>query len=350
MRDTLSFDLLETAIILLDQDNKISDLNQSARRLFGYSNQHITQENFFNFIENDFDQIAIQQFNRQKHSIFLEEVMLKTAKGTINVNFMLSNIEQDHQNYRLLEIQSSDHHSHIRKDIALQQQSRVSTKLIRNLAHEIKNPLGGIKGAAQLLERKLPAGFSHKYSQIIIQETDRLSDLVSKMLLPAEPENKKIINPHKLLEQALDIVILQLEKLPKIIKDYDPSLPNIFVSAGQIQQALLNLIKNAIEAIDHNGKIILRTRVIHQHTIGSIQYRQVVRIDIIDNGVGIPDSIIKDIFYPTISGKNSSGLGLSIAQSLAQQHHGIIEVGKTEIYEQKDMTCFSLYLPVENER
>lgn len=340
-----SLEALGTAIVLLDSDSKIAYLNHSAEQLLGYSGRQICGEQFFDLVRGDFSQSLLKQFSPEQNTAFLEEMELRTNGGTLTTNIMVSNHSSQQRDYILLELQSSEHHSHIRKDMELQQQSRVSNHLIRNLAHEIKNPLGGIKGAAQLLERKLPADFPNQYSQIIIQEADRLSALVSRLLLPAEPEEKTLVNPHRLLEQALQIVLLQQSQQIKIIKDYDPSLPDLILSPGQIQQALINLIKNATEAIESDGLITLRTRIIHQHTIGNIQHRQVIRLDVIDNGQGIPESIIKDIFYPTISGKNSSGLGLSIAQSLAQRHEGIIEVES-----QQGETCFSLYLPVVNHR
>jgi len=341
MNLTPALDALGTAIILLDNQYRIAYLNQSAEQLLGYSGRQLREDDFFALIRGEFNRTLLDQFSCQRHTAFVEEIELKTATGIVTTNIMLSIYEPHQEKYILLELQTSEHHAHIRKDIELQQQSRVSNHLIRNLAHEIKNPLGGIKGAAQLLERKLPADFPNQYSQIIIQEADRLSGLVNRLLLPAEPEEISRVNPHRLLEQALQVVLLQHAEPLNIVKDYDPSLPDLELSAGQIQQALLNLLKNAVEAIDKHGEIKLRTRILHQHTIGKIQHRQVIRIDVIDNGIGIPDSLVKDIFFPTISGKNSSGLGLSIAQSLAQRHGGIIEVEN-----QPNHTCFSLYLPV----
>lgn len=340
-----SLEALGTAIVVLDDDCKIAYLNHSAEQLLGYSGRQIVGDYFFDLVRGDFDRTLLAQFSPEQNTAFLEEMELRSNSRTFTTNIMVSNYSNQGHEYILLELQSSEHHSNIRKDMELQQQSRVSNHLIRNLAHEIKNPLGGIKGAAQLLERKLPADFPNQYSQIIIQEADRLSALVNRLLLPAQPEEKSLVNPHRLVEQALQIVLLQESHQLKIIKDYDPSLPDLILSPGQIQQALLNLIKNAAEALENQGTITLKTRIIHQHTIGNIQHRQVIRLDVIDNGPGISASIIKDIFYPTISGKNSSGLGLSIAQSLAQRHDGIIEVES-----QQGNTCFSLYLPVVNDR
>ncbi|TQV88872.1 nitrogen regulation protein NR(II) [Aliikangiella coralliicola] len=343
----LSLNILNTAILFLNKACEVEYLNQSAEQLLGYSCRQIKGENLFSLIRADFDQNTLHQFYQQRQSGFIEEAQIRSAAGLVSSNIMISRIELEQESYLLLEFQSSEHHANIRKDMELQQQNRVSNHLIRNLAHEIKNPLGGIKGAAQLMERKLPSDFSNQYTQIIINEADRLSDLVGRLLLPAEPEEKQSVNAHLLIEKALEITLLQHQSPIKIIKNYDPSLPELLLSPGQIQQSLLNLIKNAAEAIegesiDRAGEIQLKTRILHQHTIGKVQHKQVIRIDVIDNGVGIPDTLLKDIFFPTISGKNSSGLGLSIAQSLVQRHGGIIEVESKPRH-----TCFSLYLPLE---
>jgi len=352
----VSLNTLNTAILVLDGQCRVVSLNNSAAQILGFSDRQFKGESLFSLIEADFNQDMLLQLSEQQQSTFIEEAHFKTHSGLIVCNILLSCFEQDSQKFILLELQSSEHHSHIIKDLELQQQSRVSNHLVRNLAHEIKNPLGGIKGAAQLLQRKLTniqplptqkqstlnKSAYENYCQIIIQEADRLSELVNRLLLPAIPEDKSLVNVHQLIDKALEIVLLQSSQDMKIIKDYDPSLPDLFISAGQIQQSLLNLIKNAAEAINaDSGLITLKTRVLLRHTIGSQQFKQVIRIDIIDNGVGISESLIKDIFFPTISGKNSSGLGLSIAQSLVQRHNGIIEVES-----QPQKTCFSLYLPL----
>lgn len=342
MNSVFSFNLLRTGIMILDTECRVVELNHAAERLLGYSGRQVKNESLFKLIQADFDRKILLQLALQQESGFIEEAHLKTAYGEVNANLLLSSFETNATTYILLELQTNEYNSHIRKDIELQHQNRVSNHLIRNLAHEIKNPLGGIKGAAQLLERKLPDDFSNQYSQIIIQEADRLGELVNRLLLPAEPEAKTWVNVHQLIEKALEIVLLQHPQGIRITKDYDPSLPELNLCAGQIQQSLLNLIKNAAEAVKENPTITLKTRIQIQQTIGEIQHRQVLRIDVMDNGCGIDASIKNDIFFPTISGKNSSGLGLSIAQSLVQRHGGIIEVES-----EPGSTCFSVFLPLE---
>lgn len=360
MLKCFSIDLLNTAIFLLDKESCILDLNNAAEQLFNISVQQVQNKTLFEVATTNFDQTLLHQLTQQQ-SGFIEDAHLKIESLLVTGNILFSSFNHENNNYILLELQSSQSRQKIQKDLQLQQQNRIGDHLIRNLAHEIKNPLGGIKGAAQLMQRKLPKEFSNQYCDIIIQETNRLDQLVSRLLLPAEPEEKTQLNIHQLIDKAINIVSLQITQIVStatvpttinstpvnsteivsIEKDYDPSLPEIQVSEGQILQCLINLIKNATEAIEEAGKIIIRTRIAEQKTIAEIHYKQIIRIDVIDNGCGIPDSMIKDIFFPTISSKNSSGLGLSIAQSLIQRHKGIIEASN-----HSKNTCFSIYLPI----
>ncbi len=343
----LDISILSTALVLIDDTDKICQLNPAAEQLLGYSSRQLENESFYELVTGDLSASALNVFREQEKSGFIEDVELHVATGIIRTNLMVTPCSILSGDDLLLELQTNAHLQNIRKDMQIQQQSRVSEHLIRNLAHEIKNPLGGIKGAAQLLERKLPDDFSNKYSQVIIREADRLGALVDRLLMPAKPEPAQVVNPHLVLEQAIEIVELQFSRVIQITRDYDPSLPDINISQNQIQQVFLNLIKNSAEAIQshkHNkdeAQLTVRTRMVHQHTIGQSQYRQVIRFDIEDNGSGISKELGNDIFFPTISGKQSSGLGLSIAQSLVQRHNGIIELDR-----RSSPTRFSVYLPV----
>ncbi|PHS13177.1 MAG: PAS domain-containing sensor histidine kinase [Kangiella sp.] len=349
---SLTINQLSTAIIHLDNDFLIIDLNHSAEQILGLSSRQLVGKAVFELISGEIDRSLISQFIDKNGSTSVQDVVMELPKGSLTVNLIITPLNSEKSSLKnncLLEIQSSETPKNIQKDLRLQQQSRVSEHLIRNLAHEIKNPLGGIKGAGQLLQRKLPADFPKKYTQIIIRESNRLSELVDRLLMPAKVEKSRLTNIHLLLEQALEVLLLQNQQHKiTIIKDYDPSIPDLFIAPNQIQQTLLNLIKNAIEAVvqdmgqnNKTSKIVLRTRIKNQITIGAQQHRQVLKVDIEDNGCGIDKALVNDIFFPTISGKQSSGLGLSIAQSLVQRHQGIIEL------EQKnETTCFSVFLPM----
>jgi len=343
---TIDANLISTALVLLDDQFAISSINPAAEQLLGITNRQMQNTiYFFDWVKGEITPDLLKSLQTPAQSAFIEEIELHLPKGILRSNVMITPCQWLTEKDLLLEFQSSAHIKKIRKDLQIQQQSRVSEHLIQNLAHEIKNPLGGIKGAAQLLERKLPPNFSNKYSRIIVQEADRLGALVDRLLMPAKPEVAEMVNPHRVIEQALEIVLLQIPNKIKVIKDYDPSLPDICIAPNQIQQALLNLIKNAAEAVSSQKsdqtQLTLSTRMLHQHTIGQQQFRQVLKIVVEDNGAGIAKNFAHDIFFPTISGKSSSGLGLSIAQSLVQRHQGIIELESRQ-----NPTRFGLYLPM----
>jgi two-component system nitrogen regulation sensor histidine kinase GlnL len=217
--------------------------------------------------------------------------------------------------------------------------------LVRGLAHEIKNPLGGLRGAAQLLDMELSDPELKEYTQIIIAESDRLQGLMDKMLGPNKPPQKSPLNIHEVLERIRTLV--QAESTGNIVihADYDPSIPDIIADKNQLIQALLNIVRNAVQAINKQGLIMFKTRIHRQMTIGRKRYRLTLRIDIMDNGPGIEPDMMHQIFYPMITGRaEGTGLGLSIAQSLINHHNGLIECTS-----EPGNTVFSIYLPLEND-
>jgi two-component system nitrogen regulation sensor histidine kinase GlnL len=218
-------------------------------------------------------------------------------------------------------------------------------KLVRGLAHEIKNPLGGIRGAAQLLERELETERERDYTRIIIEEADRLRNLVDRMLGPSQLPRLSSTNMHQVLERVVQLVEAEAPGRIEIVRDYDPSLPNVEADLEQLIQAMLNIVRNAQQALENtpNPRICLRTRIIRQFTIGNVRHRMVARIDVSDNGPGVPPELSERIYYPMISGRaDGSGLGLSITQSIVNQHHGLIECDS-----RPGATTFSVYLPLE---
>jgi two-component system nitrogen regulation sensor histidine kinase GlnL len=222
-------------------------------------------------------------------------------------------------------------------------QSNAIRALIRGLAHEVKNPLGGLRGAAQLLERELPDESLKEYTNIIIGEADRLRNLVDRMLGPNSVPQRMPLNIHEVLEHVRQLMEADVADSIILKKDYDPSIPEISADRDLLIQALLNIVRNAIQAVGDSGVITLRTRALRQFTIGHIRHKLVCRVDIIDNGPGIPEHAIESIFYPMVSHRpEGTGLGLSIAQTLIQQHDGIIMCES-----QPGHTVFSVMLPVE---
>ena len=242
----------------------------------------------------------------------------------------------------LLELRKIDQQKRISQEQQQHTQQIAARDLVRGLAHEIKNPLGGLRGAAQLLEKALPDESLKEYTGIIIAQADRLRNLVDRLLGPQRPGRHQVHNVHSVLEQVRRLVEMELPPGIKIERDYDPSIPDFEMEQEQLQQAFLNIVRNAVEAMHGQGTIKLKTRTVFQITIHGKRYRLAAEIRIIDDGPGIPESIRDTLFYPMVTGKEGgTGLGLSIAQNLIDQHKGRIECvswpGHTE---------FCIYLPL----
>ncbi|MDR0439661.1 MAG: PAS domain-containing sensor histidine kinase [Candidatus Accumulibacter sp.] len=222
-----------------------------------------------------------------------------------------------------------------------------SRELIRNLAHEIKNPLGGIRGAAQLLEHELGNPGLHEYTQVIIKEADRLQDLMKRLLSPHRPMQPGAVNIHEILERVRSLLTAEFPGSLSIRRDYDTSLPELVGDREQLIQAALNIARNAAQAIvtrrdgGTDGRITLRTRVARQVTLARRRFPLALELKIIDDGPGVPDDIRERVFYPLVSGRDGgSGLGLTLAQNFIQQHQGTIECESRPGY-----TCFTIRLP-----
>jgi two-component system nitrogen regulation sensor histidine kinase GlnL len=219
--------------------------------------------------------------------------------------------------------------------------------LVRGVAHEVKNPLGGIRGAAQLLAKELKDENLTDYTDIIIAEADRLRNLVDKLLGPRKLPDFRKLNIHQLIERVRSIVEAESGHQISIVRDYDPSLPEVLVDGDQIIQAILNVVSNARQALLESTqsdypRITLRTRPLRQFTIGNIRHRLVAMIEIEDNGPGVDQKIQETLFFPMVSGRaNGTGLGLSIAQSIMNQHQGLIECES-----RPGLTQFRLLLPI----
>jgi two-component system, NtrC family, nitrogen regulation sensor histidine kinase GlnL len=218
-----------------------------------------------------------------------------------------------------------------------------SRLMVRQLAHEIKNPLGGLRGAAQLLDRELPDPAQREYTRVIIGEADRLTVLVDSMIGPSRPPLKAPVNIHELCEHVIHLLRAEAPIGIVIDRDYDPSLPEGRFDRNQIIQALLNVARNALQALGERGRIILRTRVQTNASIGSKRYRLVACVQVEDNGPGVPPELHKTLFYPLVTGRsNGTGLGLAVAQDLVTRHGGIIEFES-----EPGRTLFTLLLPLE---
>ena len=214
--------------------------------------------------------------------------------------------------------------------------------MIRQLAHEIKNPLGGLRGAAQLLERQLENAELREYTSVIISEADRLAALVDTLLGPGGPPNKQPLNIHELLEYVVRLVETGNGQSLKIVRDYDAGLPSMALDRDQMIQAILNVMQNAAAALDGQGTIILRSRAIMNFTIGNVRHPVVASIEIEDDGPGIPRELQDSVFYPLVTGRtDGTGLGLPVAQELISRHGGLIEFES-----RPGRTVFQLQIPL----
>lgn len=243
----------------------------------------------------------------------------------------------------LVEIADVTRRMQITRENALLIQHGAGRQMIRQLAHEIKNPLGGIRGAAQLLERQLADPEQREYTDVIISETDRLAGLVDTLLGPGGPPNKKPVNIHELLEYVVRIVEAEDTRKLTIHRDYDPGLPLIDLDRDQMVQAFLNLVGNAAAALDGQGTITLRSRAVTNFTIGNIRHRVIASIEIEDDGPGIPAELQDTVFYPLVTSKpEGTGLGLPAAQELISRHGGLIEFES-----RPGRTLFAVRIPLE---
>ena len=241
----------------------------------------------------------------------------------------------------LLEFRAIDQQLKVAREEQLLQQQQASRELIRNLAHEIKNPLGGIRGSAQLLERELTNPLLREYTQVIIDEADRLQDLMNRLLTSHRLMQPAPVAMHEILERVLRLIHAEYASV-KVLRDYDTSLPDLTGDREQLIQAILNIARNAAQAMEGEGEIVFRTRAVRQVTLAKKRYRLALELQVIDNGPGIPEAIRDKIFYPLVSGRDGgSGLGLTLAQSFIQQHHGTIEVDSWP-----GRTCFTIRLPL----
>ena len=226
----------------------------------------------------------------------------------------------------IVEITDVTRRARISRENALLIQHGAGRQMIRQLAHEIKNPLGGIRGAAQLLERQLDDDELREYTDVVISETDRLVSLVDTLLGPGGPPNKAPVNVHELLEYVVRIIEAENKPTLKIKRDYDPGLPLIDLDRDHIVQAFLNLVRNAATALEGQGVITLRSRAVLNYTIGDTRHRVIASIEIEDDGPGIPDDLQDSIFYPLVTSRpDGTGLGLPAAQELLSRHGGLIE-------------------------
>ena len=328
---------LTTAVLLLDGELKVRWMNPAAEALLAVSISRVVGARLDGFLggEEGIEGVLIKARDAF-HPYTQREARITPLNGeSLTVDYTVTPLSA---NELLLEIEPRDRLMQISREEALTTRQETIKVLARGLAHEVKNPLGGIRGAAQLLERDLADPALKEFTHIIVEEVDRLRDLVDSMLGPNRLVKHAPVSIHKVLERVRALLIAEHPRV-HIERDYDPSLPDLCGDEAQMIQAILNVARNAVQAMTdaqtQDPELVLRTRARRQFTLGAERHRLVCDVGIIDNGPGIPETLQETLFFPMVSGRaEGSGLGLSIAQSILHQHQGLIECdsrpGRTE--------------------
>lgn len=338
---------LTTSVLLLDESLRLIFMNPAGEMLFEHSARRTTGRSIHDLIPLDeglrtglLESLKTgRPFTERERRLTLSPDRSITADLTVTPL-----IEAGRQRRLLVEMVQVDRQLQITREEHLLSQQAATRALLRGLAHEIKNPLGGLRGAAQLLERELPTPALCEYTRVIIGEADRLQNLVDRMLGPNSLPRIDTLNLHEVLEHIRSLVGAEAPPGVRLFTDYDPSIPDIRADRDLLIQAVLNIVRNALQAVGEKGCITLVSRVLRQHTIGQVRHRLVAAIRVVDDGPGIPPEMIERIFYPMVSGRaGGTGLGLSIAQSLINQHGGLIECAS-----RPGQTVFTLLIPLES--
>jgi two-component system nitrogen regulation sensor histidine kinase GlnL len=339
---------LATAIILLDDNRRVVYINPGAEIIFAFSATQITGLSISDvFPDCDILMLAVKNAIEQQSPFREHEFAISTHRQqSFAVTCTVTPIDSPNASL-ILEFQQMDAQLRIAREERMLIQQQANAELLRNLAHEIRNPLGGLRGAAQLLEHELPSPSLREYTQVIIKEADRLQSLIDRLLIPHRVPKYQPTNIHEVLERVRSLLLAESPKDVLIKRDYDLSLPELIGDREKLIQAVLNIARNAVQAMQANNtcarQITLRTRAERQVTLARKRYRVAIKLEIIDNGPGIPADIRDRIFYPLVSGtEGGSGLGLTLAQTFITQHHGMIECESVP-----GNTCFTILLPIE---
>ncbi len=335
------------AVLVINRDLIIEWCNPSAEELLCISRKRLTGSHLGDIlIDAGFSAKAIAYSLRSGNPYHQRDTMVTLVnEEKFLADISVSNLEIENERKLLVEIRQTDREHYIGLESSEYSQHIAAKALVRGLGHEIKNPLGGLRGAAQLLSMELNEPKLNEYTEVIIKEADRLSALVDRMMTPHKQGKKHPINIHQLIESVFNLLTLEAGDKLVIERDYDPSLPEILACGDQIQQAMLNLMQNSVQAMQGEGRLTVKTRIIRQMLLGDQLCRLVLRIDISDDGPGVPSELKDRLFMPLVSGQEGgTGLGLGIAQSLIQQHSGLIEYQDVS-----ERTTFTIYLPVSNQ-
>lgn len=343
-------DLLATAVLLLDPEGQVRYANPAAENMMELSLKSLQRHRLYELFSNgaDLALLAGQALEHQYADLRQDLALLRAGREPLHVNSIVSALGDS---TLLIELRENVQQLKLDREERILDQSQANKELIRNLAHEIKNPLGGIRGAAQLLELELPPHHLlelQEYTQVIIKEADRLQTLVDRLLAPhRKPHIVGDVNIHEVCERVRSLILAEFPQGLTIRRDYDASIPEFRGDFEQLIQVVLNIAHNAAQALlgriaQGDAEIVLRTRVARQVTLAKVRYGLALDLHIIDNGPGIAPDIRDRIFYPLVSGREGgSGLGLTLAQTFVQQHLGVIECES-----RPGLTDFRILLPL----
>ena len=337
-------ELLATAVLMLDDRLHVTYANPAAETLLAHGRKHLLGAPLAKVLPgNDRFLARLAQSVTDDSGFNENELALELGGQSVMVHCVAVPVAEEGSRL-LLELRELDQQLRIAREAKLLEQQQANRELIRNLAHEIKNPLGGIRGAAQLLERELPDAELKEFTQVIVKETDRLQSLMNRMLTPHRLPQIEMLNVHEVMERVRTLLLAEYPDGLAVRRDYDVSLPDLPGDKESLIQAILNVARNAAQAMSGRGEIRFRTRIARQVTIAKARYRHAVAIEIEDNGPGVPQELAEKIFFPLVSGRDGgTGLGLSLAQNYVHQHHGLIEFESSP-----GRTSFTILLPVRS--
>ena len=337
-------DLLATSVILVDDDLRVVHANPAAEDLFSFSLKNAAGLPLAQLFIDPAELVAsLKAVEGQNWSYSGRDLTLtRPGQPSLHLNCLATPVEQASARY-LIEFRPIDQQLKLAREQRQMDQQQANRELIRNLAHEIRNPLGGLRGSAQLLERELGRPELREYTQVIIKEADRLQLLLDRLLTPHRQPQFARLNIHEVLERVRSLVSAEFPEGIRIERDYDASLPDLYGDKEQLIQAVLNVVRNAAQALGGQGRIELRTRAARQVTLARQRYKLALELQVVDDGPGIPEELRERIFYPLVSGRDGgSGLGLTLSQTFVQHHRGTIDCDS-----RPGRTCFTIMLPLE---
>ncbi len=336
-------ELLSTAVLLLDESLHVTYANPAAETLFAQGRSHMVGVAFEEALPGN-DDFAERLANAMASETGFNDndLLLEVGGYPAHLHCVTSPVESDGEARLVLEFRELEQQLKIAREAKLAEQQEANRELIRNLAHEIKNPLGGIRGAAQLLERELADAEQREFTQVIVKETDRLQSLMNRLLTPSRLPRVEALNIHEVAERVRTLLLAEFPGGLEVRRDYDTSLPDLSGDKEQLIQAILNVARNAAQALGGRGEIRIETRIARQVTIARQRYRHAIAVSVEDDGPGVPPDLGERIFNPLVSGREGgTGLGLPLAQSYVSQHQGLIEFDSVP-----GRTRFTILLPV----